>query len=729
MSRKAPEPLDLDELKGTYDIVGELAGRKDARQMIARRKDDGANVTISVFGVPEGDQGNALSHLAADINRLQGVATPGLVPIIEGRWVGTDAFAIVTPRIDSPSLEEVLSRRDEDFSYARISAVLRELNAVVEWAREKKFVHRALELDTVYLEPGSDRVLASFAVRPLPRTGMPGAAQDARNIALIARAMLTRSPVAPERDDQPLAELRPGLPRTVVEETDALLQPQKGVETPDVTGYISRLAMAEDLKRGELHLEKSRAAIKEALHKAKEQIAIAKAAHEEQLAAERKEHERLVAEQARKFAKERADFEAELEKQRQALTKEQEALTNERAAHARDCEALGKERAAHRRDCEVLTRERAAHKEEAAALTAQLADHRRAMADERKRLTQQIEEQQQRAVAERKELLARFEQQQREAAEERKEIAAQLAAQLAAAQRQTAEERKQAAEQLAARLEEQKRLAAQEKKQLAEQLALEKRRAAEERKRLEQEFVANQRAADADRERATARRAAAASASAAAADSAFAAREARAESIPPSPKPQKPQPPKPPKPSGPARIGVGGLRWNRSWNVPAAATAVLLALAGATFAASSSRSDRGDGDRPAAATAATLTPSSPAPGSTAPNVVIMDSLGGGVVAVDSTRATITARPRQTPREGPRPEVSQTPTRRDTVVTRRPEAPSAFDLMGVSPIPLREGNTRLDSIARPPRDTVRREPRRDSLPPIDTLPRPDSLSRT
>ena len=726
MSRKAPEPLELDELHGTYDIVGELAGRKDARQLMARRKEDGANVTISVFRAPEGDQGNALSHLAADANRLQGVEFPGLVPILDGRWVGTDAFAIVTPRIDAPTLEEVLSRREEDFSFARISAILRDLNAVVEWAREKKFVHRAVELDTVYLQPGSDRVLASFAVRPLPRTGMPGVAQDARNIALIARAMLTRSPFAPERDDQPLAELRPGLPRTVVEETDALLQPKSGAETPDVTGYISRLAMAEDLKRGELHLEKSRAAIKEALRKAKEQIAVAKAAHEQQLAAERKEHERLVAEQARKFAKEREDFEAELEKQRQALAKEREALANERAAHARDCEALGKERAAHRRDCEALTRERAAHKEEAAVLTAQLAEHRRAMADERKRLTQQIEEQQQRAAAERAELLARFEQHQREAAAERKEIAAQLAAQVAAAQRQSAEERKQAAEQLAARLEEQKRLAAAEKKQLAEQLALEKRRASEERKRLEQEFQANQRAAVVERERLGAQRAAAAAASAAVADSALTGREGGAASLLPSPKPQKPQKPQPPKPSGPSRIGVAGFRWNRSWNVPAAATAVLLALAGATLAASNSRRGRDDGDRPAAATAAALTPPSPARGSTAPNVVIVDSLGGGVVAVDSTRATITARPRQPRSEAPRADVAQTPARRDTVVTRRPESPSAFDLMGVSPIPLREGNTRLDSIARPPRDTVRREPRRDSLPPIDTLPRPDSL---
>jgi hypothetical protein len=724
MSSKAPEPPKLDELNQAYEVIGELAGRADAKQLIAKRREDGVEVIIAIFETPAGDQGNALSHLAADANRLQAVQNPGLVPVLDSRWVGTDAFAIVTRRLGAPSLEEVLSRREEDFSYARIAAILRELNAVVEWAREKKFMHRAVALDTVYVEPGSDRVLVSFAVRALPRTGMPGPAQDARNIALVARAMLTRSPVAPERDGQPLAELRPGLPKSVLQETEALLTPDNGAEAPDVTGFISRLAMAEDLKRGEMHLEKSRNAIKEAHRKAKEQIESARLAHEQQLAAERKEHERLVAEQARKFAKERADFEAELEKQRQALVRERETLANERAEHARDSEALGKERAAHKRDCEAFSRERAAHREEAAALAAQLADHRRLMVEERKRLTAQIEAQQQQAAAERKEQLARFEAQQREAADERKQIAAQLAA----LQRQTVEERKHAALQLAARLEEQKRVAAEEKKRLADQLALEKRQATEERKRLEQEFAASQRAADEERERGRALRAAAmetAAASAASAAYAASSQESHtAAPVPPTPKPQKPLP-KPPKPAGPARAGAR-FRWNRIWNVPAAAIAVLIALAGITFAASNARRDDGP-ERPAASTTA-LPPSTATPSSTAPNVVIVDSLAGGVVPIDSTRATITTRPRPRLTEE-RPPVIETPVpvRADTTPTRRVPPVSAFDLMGVSPIPLREGNARLDSIARPPaRDTLRREPRRDSVPRIDSLPRPDSL---
>ena len=346
----------------------------------------------------------------------------------------------------------------------------------------------AVELETVHLDPGSDQLRVSFAVRALPRTGMPTAQDDARTVASLARAMLTRSPVAPEREEQPLAELRPGLPTSVLQETEALLSAPRtrgAGEEPDVTGYISRLAMAEDLKRGEVHLEKSRNAIKEAHRKAKEEIQSAKEAHEKQLAAARAEHERLVAEQARKFAKERSDFEAELEKQRLALAKEREALASARTAHGQATEALSRERAAHKADCEVLSTEREAHRKDAATLTAQLEEHRRLMAEERKRLAAEVAGTQRQAAADRKQLIARVNEQQHEAAEERKRIVTQLEE----LKRQSAEERRQAAALLAARLEEQKRDAAAEKQRIADQLAREKRDAAEERKRLAAQFA------------------------------------------------------------------------------------------------------------------------------------------------------------------------------------------------------------------------------------------------
>src|SRR4051812_34748760 len=159
MSRQ--ESLNLEALAGQYDIIGELASREDIRTFIGKRKEDGLDVLARVAQAPAGDKGNALSHLAADGNLLAGLRHPHHVSIVEGVWVGTDAFAVVTERSFWPSLREVLSRREEEFSFPRIAAILQDVNAALEWARDQKVVHRLVTLDTVYLEPGSDHVLAS----------------------------------------------------------------------------------------------------------------------------------------------------------------------------------------------------------------------------------------------------------------------------------------------------------------------------------------------------------------------------------------------------------------------------------------------------------------------------------------------------------------------------------------------------------------------------------------
>src|SRR5436190_1789119 len=458
---------DLDQLTTTYDVVGELAGRDDARMYLARRREDGLDVLIVVTGGMAGDEGNALSHLAADANLLASMRHRAVLPVVEGRWVGPDSFALVLKRTNAPTLAELLNRRDEEFDYARVAAILRDVNGVLEWARAQKVVHRAVRPESLYVEPGTDHVQVAFAVTPLPANGIPGAERDGATIAALARAMLTRSPAAPEREAQPLAELRPGLPTVLLEETEQLLHPQPGSDARDVSGFIARVAMADALKAAQDKLEETRNLIarQEAEHKAQlekergehdAQIATERASHEEQVAAERrqhekeieaarKEHEHLVAEQTRQLQREReqhdkqrADQQREFEKrvadqqrqfekqvadqQRQfekqvadeqkrfakQSTDQQRELQRERDEHARlvaqqtkhlqrereeherrvadqarkfqkerealerevaqqrdtrekERHALAQERAAHARDCAVLLEERAAH--------------------------------------------------------------------------------------------------------------------------------------------------------------------------------------------------------------------------------------------------------------------------------------------------------------------------------------------------------------------------------
>src|SRR3954463_5142367 len=132
---------DLSSLAADYDIVGEVGGARDARTYMAdrkdalgKRRDDQTAVLIAVFTAPEDDEGNALSHLAADTKLLASTTHRRLVPVIEGRWLGNDAYAVVTQRTSDPSLTQVLATR-EKFSTTRVAAIVREINGLLEWAR------------------------------------------------------------------------------------------------------------------------------------------------------------------------------------------------------------------------------------------------------------------------------------------------------------------------------------------------------------------------------------------------------------------------------------------------------------------------------------------------------------------------------------------------------------------------------------------------------------------
>lgn len=319
------EPVSLDQLAEGYEVIGELAGRDDARTYVATRRSDSAAVLIAVARTPADDEGNALSLLAADTNLLATLAHRNLLPVLEGRWAGTDAFAVISERIAAPTLAELLAR--EKFSFQRIAAILQEVNGLLDWARGQKIVHRVVTSDTLHMEPGSDRVLASFAISPIPfgRTSPIGV--DARTIGSLAQAMLAH---------------QTDLAAQVVEQTEALLQLSHTSEAvPDIPGFIASIAMADALKRGEIEYARASDAIGE-------QQRIAR----EQLEGERKEHEREMGAQKKDSDKQREEFERELAKERKALVKEREALVRERAAHERDRQSLANERDAHRRDRE-----------------------------------------------------------------------------------------------------------------------------------------------------------------------------------------------------------------------------------------------------------------------------------------------------------------------------------------------------------------------------------------
>jgi hypothetical protein len=322
------DELDFAQLADSYDILGQVSGANATQAALAKRKRDGLPVLITAYRDPDGDEGNALNHLASDSKLLGRASHRGIVQVVDSRWMG-NALAIVTERVTAPSLAERLARREEEFPFPRIAIILREINAALEWAREQRVVNRGLGLETVFVEEGSDRVRVMFTPQALSSNGNPDDRDDARTIASLARAMLTRSVADPERDSLPLAELRPGLPTRVVEQAEVLIGRAESLEPVDVRAFIAAIAMSEELRRGE-----------DECARVTQEMSEEQRVTREQLAAERKAHEEDLAEQARRFEQEKDEILKTMAREREETAK---AMAKEREETAR---AMAKEREA-----------------------------------------------------------------------------------------------------------------------------------------------------------------------------------------------------------------------------------------------------------------------------------------------------------------------------------------------------------------------------------------------
>lgn len=301
----------LELLADAYQVLGELCARDDARTFLGRRRADGAPVLIALPRVPQPDERNALTLYAADANLLTGLDHQNLVPVLESRWLGGGVLAVVTEQPDSPTLEEMLER-GETLASARVAAILREVNALLEWAREEKVVHRAVEPTTVFVDEGSERVRASFIVQPIPLSGAPAEEGDARTIASLAWAMLAGTAAPRESVGETLAERRRDLPERIIARTEALLAARPGSVAPeDVRNYIAEVAMAEPIRAAEIEAARIEAVRIEELRAGRDELAAARA-----------EHERTVAEAEKRLAEERDRLErerAELDQRRAEL--------------------------------------------------------------------------------------------------------------------------------------------------------------------------------------------------------------------------------------------------------------------------------------------------------------------------------------------------------------------------------------------------------------------------
>ena len=321
-STRTSEP-ELTALANDFDVVGELGGATPGtRYLIATRKSaagdrraQSARVIIEIVRPPEGDESHALDHVASDTKLLSTLRHRRLVPILEGRWLGDDAFAVVREQVDDPSVADLLARGDP-FTNVRTAAILREVHGLLQWAREHDVVHRRVTTDRVFLEPTSDRVRVSFGAGPLQRVrSTDPTTDDVVTVVKLAVAMLSGATQVEETEGQTFAELRPDLPDRLHEETERLLK--EPADDHDLTLYLALIGMADPVAEGETERDRIR---------------------EEVLEEQRVEREKLAnerAEIARKAEEERAKLAAEGEELRAAFEKEKAKLEGEFAAAQR----------------------------------------------------------------------------------------------------------------------------------------------------------------------------------------------------------------------------------------------------------------------------------------------------------------------------------------------------------------------------------------------------------
>src|SRR5450759_538622 len=193
MSSTQKKP-DLSPLQDRYDIVGEVGGRDHIRSYVGKRKEDGRDVLITVvLAAAEVAEGKMIAQFAADANLLATLSHPNVPQVIEGRWIGDDAFALVSDRIQGTTVAQLM--KGERIANPRIADILGDVDGVLEWARGERLAHRGVMPDGITIERGTSKVFVSLSPTDASKTNRPDARDDARTIGALALAMLTAKPM------------------------------------------------------------------------------------------------------------------------------------------------------------------------------------------------------------------------------------------------------------------------------------------------------------------------------------------------------------------------------------------------------------------------------------------------------------------------------------------------------------------------------------------------------
>jgi hypothetical protein len=312
------EKPDLSSLQDNYDVVGEVGGRDHTKAYVGKRKEDGRDVLITVMqAAADVAEGKAIAQFAADANLLATLSHPNVPQVIEGRWIGDDAFALVSDRVQGTTLAELL--KGDRISNPRVADILGDVDGVLEWARGERLSHRGVTPDGITIERGTSKVFVTLSPTDAPKTNRPDARDDARTIGALAMAMLTAKPMADDHDGT-LANMRPDLPQRVIDATERVAACTMNDEQPNISAYLASVAMADAIKEGELEGARIDAEFRAQIKAEREKWEAEQ--HASQMANEA---------QVQKFGEERSEYERRAAKEREQLATARTEIDKRRA--------------------------------------------------------------------------------------------------------------------------------------------------------------------------------------------------------------------------------------------------------------------------------------------------------------------------------------------------------------------------------------------------------------
>ena len=229
-------------MESRYEIISEIRSTSDSISYLARHRTINREVTIDVVRAPWGQAASLMMQLQADARRESAMRHPNVVPVLEGRQIARDTFATVRPRVRGATLEDLLSSQEmvDTISPDRLASIFEQLNNALDWGWANGIVHRKVTPAGLVFQQGSGRALFTFEPQ-LDAIDVPtNLADDARTIGRLAWTMLAGFPFG-SAGMTLLAEVRPDLPRRVIDAVDTLSHYSHDGDTPDIDGFIAVL--------------------------------------------------------------------------------------------------------------------------------------------------------------------------------------------------------------------------------------------------------------------------------------------------------------------------------------------------------------------------------------------------------------------------------------------------------------------------------------------------------